>query len=83
MDPTSSARIETAVSPGPAVQPAIYRRVAGRLIPLLFLCYIGAYLDRVNVGFAKLEMASKLHFSDTVFSSSSSRMTASRSVMEW
>jgi len=34
----------------------IYRKVAWRIIPLLFLCYIAAYLDRVNVGFAKLQM---------------------------
>jgi hypothetical protein len=35
---------------------AVYRKVGWRLIPLLFLCYIVAYLDRVNVGFAKLQM---------------------------
>jgi MFS family permease len=33
----------------------------------LFLAYIVAYLDRVNVGFAKLGMASDLGFSDTVY----------------
>lgn len=33
-----------------------YRKVAWRIIPLLFICYIAAYLDRVNVGFAKLQM---------------------------
>src|SRR6516225_9908894 len=32
---------------------AVYNKVAWRIIPLLFLCYIAAYLDRVNVGFAK------------------------------
>jgi hypothetical protein len=31
-------------------------RVKWRLIPLLFLCYYAAYLDRVNVGFAALHM---------------------------
>ena len=46
---------------------AIYRRVSRRLIPLLFLSYIVAYLDRVNVGFAKLGMATDLGFSDTVY----------------
>jgi len=46
---------------------AIYRRVSLRLIPLLFLSYIVAYLDRVNVGFAKLGMSSDLGFSDTVY----------------
>jgi sugar phosphate permease len=38
-----------------------------RLLPLLFGCYIAAYLDRVNVGFAKLQMAQSLAWSDAVF----------------
>ncbi len=46
---------------------ATYRKVGRRLIPLLFLSYVVAYLDRVNVGFAKLGMASDLGFSDTVY----------------
>ena len=46
---------------------AVYRKVAWRLIPLLFLCYIAAYLDRVNVGFAKLQMQQALQFSDAVY----------------
>ncbi len=46
---------------------AVYRKVSWRLIPLLFICYIAAYLDRVNVGFAKLQMQDALQFSDTVY----------------
>jgi MFS family permease len=46
---------------------ATYRKAASRLIPFLFLCYIVAFLDRVNVGFAKLQMASDLQFSDAVY----------------
>jgi len=46
---------------------AVYRKVAIRLIPLLFLCYIAAYLDRVNVGFAKLQMQQALELSDSVY----------------
>lgn len=45
----------------------VYRRVTGRLIPFLFLCYIFAYIDRVNVGFAKLQMQQDLGISDTVY----------------
>ena len=44
-----------------------YAKVAWRLIPFLILCYVVAYLDRVNVGFAKLQMLSDLKFSDTVY----------------
>ncbi|ONQ20674.1 MFS transporter, partial [Burkholderia cenocepacia] len=46
---------------------ATYAKVARRLIPFLMLCYLGAYLDRVNVGFAKLQMLNDLHFSETVY----------------
>jgi D-galactonate transporter len=46
---------------------ATYAKVSLRLIPFLFLCYVAAYLDRVNVGFAKLQMLNDLHFSDTVY----------------
>lgn len=46
---------------------ALYRRVSWRLMPFLFLCFVAAYLDRVNVGFAKLQMLADLRFSDTVY----------------
>lgn len=45
----------------------LLRKVTLRLIPFLFLLYIIAYLDRVNVGFAKLHMQKALGFSDTVY----------------
>lgn len=46
---------------------ATYSKVTWRLLPLLFLCYVASYLDRVNVGFAKLQMLQDLKFSDTVY----------------
>src|SRR3954471_4869531 len=45
----------------------LYARVTRRLIPLLFACYVAAYLDRVNVSFAKLQMLHDLRFSETVY----------------
>lgn len=44
-----------------------YRKIAIRIIPILMICYVVAYLDRVNVGFAKLQMAEDLGFSETVY----------------
>ncbi len=38
----------------------LYRKVLKRILPLLLLCYVVAYLDRVNVGFAKLQMLDAL-----------------------
>ncbi|MGS0896985.1 MFS transporter [Burkholderia stagnalis] len=63
--------METLVS---AVSPALrateeiaYRKVAWRLMPLLLFCYLVSYLDRVNVGFAKLQMAGDLGLSDAAY----------------
>lgn len=44
-----------------------YAKVDWRLIPFLFFCYILAYLDRVNVGFAKLQMLKDLSLGDAAF----------------
>ncbi|MDN4038171.1 MFS transporter [Massilia sp. YIM B02443] len=44
-----------------------YRKATWRLIPFIFICYLFNYLDRVNVGFAKLEMLDALQLSETVY----------------
>ncbi|MDQ0625650.1 MFS transporter [Paraburkholderia graminis] len=49
------------------VEEQLYRKVLKRILPLLLLCYVVAYLDRVNVGFAKLQMLDSLGFSDGVY----------------
>jgi MFS family permease len=51
----------------PSLESRTYAKVDWRLIPFLFLCYILAYLDRVNVGFAKLQMTRDLSLSDAAF----------------
>ena len=45
----------------------LYARMTWRLVPFLFACYLCAYLDRVNVGFAKLQMLGQLGFSETIY----------------
>lgn len=50
-----------------ALRDAAYRKATLRLLPLLCLCLIAAYLDRVNVGFAKLTMLDDLGFSNAVY----------------
>lgn len=44
-----------------------YKKVTLRLMPFLFICYVAAYLDRINVGFAQLQMKHDLGFSDAVY----------------
>lgn len=46
---------------------AIGKRVFMRFVPLLVVCWVFAYLDRVNISFAKLQMQADLGFSDTVY----------------
>ncbi|MBB6052562.1 MFS transporter [Armatimonas rosea] len=48
--------------------PAV-RKAALRLIPFLFFLYVIAYIDRVNVSFAKLEMKDVSWFSEAIFAS--------------
>jgi D-galactonate transporter len=50
-----------------AFEDKIYRKVNWRIIPLFILCFLFAYLDRVNISFAKLQMQSDLGFSETVY----------------
>jgi len=69
MQSDSLQRNGSPVAPNPSHDPdaAVYRKVTLRLLPLLVVCYIVAYLDRVNVSFAKLQMVTDLGFSDLVY----------------
>lgn len=53
----------------PEEQRATLAAVTWRLLPLLFFCYIIAYIDRINVGFAKLHLREVLGVSEDKFSS--------------
>ncbi len=64
------------MSPAPSAVPtntssnasdALYRKVAWRIMPILLVAYIINYVDRINVGFAKLQMLSDLKFSESVY----------------
>jgi MFS family permease len=60
-------RMELVMAAELGFEAGTYRKVDWRLLPFLFLCYILAYLDRVNVGFAKLQMLKDLSMSDAAF----------------
>jgi MFS family permease len=61
--------IRTSLSATLEANPAdlLFRRVAWRFMPLLFIGYVAAYLDRVNVGFAKLQMLNSLQLSEAAY----------------
>jgi MFS family permease len=46
---------------------AIIRKVAWRVMPLIMICYLFAFFDRINISFAKFQLQSDLGFSDTAY----------------
>jgi MFS family permease len=50
-----------------SLEDQLYAKVAWRIVPLLILAFLASYLDRVNVGFAKLQMSTDLGLSDAVY----------------
>jgi ACS family tartrate transporter-like MFS transporter len=63
----SSASANVNVTPASGLEAGVVRKLLWRLLPFLFLLYIVNYLDRINVGFAALQMRDQLGFSDDVF----------------
>jgi ACS family tartrate transporter-like MFS transporter len=49
------------------LEAVVVRTLTLRLVPFLFLLYIVAYLDRINLGFAALQMQQQLGFTDAVY----------------
>ncbi|MBV9442617.1 MAG: MFS transporter [Acidobacteriaceae bacterium] len=49
------------------LQEETYSAVTRRLMPILFICYILSYIDRINIGFAKLQMAGDLRLNNAAY----------------
>ena len=49
------------------VHDAVYRKIGWRLLPFLLACYVINYLDRVSIGYAKLQFQTDLHINEAVF----------------
>ncbi|EEA04223.1 hypothetical protein BH160DRAFT_0396 [Burkholderia sp. H160] len=46
---------------------SMFQKVAWRIVPFLFICYVVSFLDRINIGFAQLQMKHDLGFSDAMY----------------
>ncbi len=46
---------------------AVYRKISWRLLPFILACYVINYLDRVSIGYAKLQFVSELHLNEAIF----------------
>ena len=52
---------------GRETESSVISKITRRIVPLLFVLYLVAYLDRINVAFGALQMQRQLHFSDSVY----------------
>src|SRR6201997_878886 len=52
---------------GRIVEDAVFRRISWGVMPLILIAYICAFLDRINIGYAQLQMKQDLAFSDAVY----------------
>lgn len=64
---TPQSEASTGAARDDAAHLALYAKLARRIVPFLFFAFVVAYIDRVNVSFAKLQMLSDLHLSETVY----------------
>lgn len=53
--------------PQAAFDQRLYRKLAWRIMPFLFLCFVLNWLDRVNISFAHLQFKTDLNISDATF----------------
>ncbi|VWB11275.1 MFS transporter [Burkholderia lata] len=66
--PAEAALAHASASASAATDDALlFRKIAWRIVPFLFLCYVISFLDRINIGFAQLQMKHDLGFSDAMY----------------
>ena len=66
---SNAAQTPAAITLQPADEKRLLLRITLRLLPLLFLGYVIAYVDRINVGFAKLHLQQVLGVDQDIFNS--------------
>jgi MFS family permease len=66
MDKTLGTHLDAAASTTPDLA-RIVSKVAWRIMPLIMICYLFAFFDRINISFAKFALQSSLSLSDTAY----------------
>jgi len=66
-DPASNPTLAPRAAASPTSDDLLYRKVSRHVIPFLFVCYVVSFLDRINIGFAQLQMKHDLGFSDAMY----------------
>ncbi|OAJ57362.1 MFS transporter [Paraburkholderia ginsengiterrae] len=63
--PASAVPVDSAA--GHVVEDTVFRKISWRVMPLVLIAYVFAFLDRINIGYAQLQMKQDLAFSDAVY----------------
>ncbi len=63
--PAAAVLVETPTNH--IVEDAVFRKISWRVMPLVLIAYVFAFLDRINIGYAQLQMKQDLAFSDAVY----------------
>ncbi len=63
--PAAAVLVETPTNH--IVEDAVFRKISWRVMPLVLIAYVFAFLDRINIGYAQLQMKHDLAFSDAVY----------------
>jgi sugar phosphate permease len=66
MHPQPAQDVSSSALENPSVK-AVFSKIDWRLLPLLLVAYMVAYLDRINIGYAQLQMKQTLPFDDAVY----------------
>src|SRR4051812_48719944 len=66
---TSSATRAAVPTPDPRLSStdAVFSKISWRILPILLIAYMIAYLDRVNIGYAQLQMKQTLPWGEAVY----------------
>jgi sugar phosphate permease len=64
---TTASRAARPAPPDAGLVESLYSKVGWRILPLLLISYMVAYLDRINIGYAQLQMKQTLPFGDAVY----------------
>ena len=67
MTTQNAAAPNLAAFPSVAEEQSIVRKVAWRIMPLIMICYLFAFFDRINISFAKFQLQGDLGLSDTAY----------------
>ena len=63
----TSVRTVPSAEKEPIAVTRLFSKIGWRILPFLILCYMIAFLDRINIGYAQLQMKQTLTFSDATY----------------